>query len=430
MSESGRMSARPAGSNESDTAQRDDAETDRGMKAILLSQSLSNNRDRDAFDEVKATRSYRIVQLLALLLVVFGLWSWFFEIDEVSSGSGKVIPTSREQVIQSLEGGILTELHVREGDIVEVGEVLAQLDATKTESNVEETAARYRAALASSTRLRAEIAGVERLEFPEELAAYPELLAAETSLFESRTTSLRETLAGLNRTLQLTQEELGITQSLLKSGAASNVEFIRLQRQSAELELKILELKAEYMVQSHEELARANAEVKSLSSVVRGRSDSLKRLTHRSPVRGIVKDVEVTTIGGVIPPNGRLMAIVPLDDQLLIEARISPRDIAFIHPQQDALVKITAYDYAIYGGLGGKVVMISPDTMRDEVQPEVFYYRVFIRTESDTLVNSEGGSHPIVPGMVTTVDIKTGSKTVWDYLINPVSKAKEALRER
>ena len=424
------MSARPAGSNESDTAQRDDAETDRGMKAILLSQSLSNNRDRDAFDEVKATRSYRIVQLLALLLVVFGLWSWFFEIDEVSSGSGKVIPTSREQVIQSLEGGILTELHVREGDIVEVGEVLAQLDATKTESNVEETAARYRAALASSTRLRAEIAGVERLEFPEELAAYPELLAAETSLFESRTTSLRETLAGLNRTLQLTQEELGITQSLLKSGAASNVEFIRLQRQSAELELKILELKAEYMVQSHEELARANAEVKSLSSVVRGRSDSLKRLTHRSPVRGIVKDVEVTTIGGVIPPNGRLMAIVPLDDQLLIEARISPRDIAFIHPQQDALVKITAYDYAIYGGLGGKVVMISPDTMRDEVQPEVFYYRVFIRTESDTLVNSEGGSHPIVPGMVTTVDIKTGSKTVWDYLINPVSKAKEALRER
>lgn len=407
-----------------------DVETDQGMKAILLGQSMGNRQDHGAFDEVRATRSYRVVYLLVLLLVVFGLWAWFFKIDEVSSGSGKVIPTSREQVIQSLEGGIVTELRVREGDIVKQGQVLAQLDATKTESNVEETAAKYRAALASSTRLQAEISGADSVEFPEELAGHPRLLAAERSLFESRTKSLRESLSGLNRALQLTQQELDITQSLLKSGAASSVELIRLQRQSAELELKILELQADYMVQSHEELARANAEVQSLSSVVRGRSDSLNRLTHRSPVRGIVKDVEVTTIGGVIPPNGRLMEIVPLDDQLLIEARISPRDIAFIHPQQDALVKVTAYDYAIYGGLKGKVVTISPDTIRDEAKPEIFYYRVFIRTESDALVNQQGGHHPIVPGMVTTVDIKTGSKTIWDYLIKPVNKAKEALRER
>src|SRR5690625_2665257 len=311
-----------------------------------------------------------------------------------------------------------------------MSQVLAQLDSTKTESNVEEMSARYRAASASSSRLQAEIAGADEVVFPDELADFPQLLAAEKSLFDWRTKSLRESVAGLKKTLELTRQELNITQSLLKSGAASNVEFIRLQRQSAELELKISEMKAEYMVQAHEELARANAEVQSLSSVVRGRADSLHRLTHRSPVRGIVKDVEVTTIGGVVPPNGRLMAIVPLDDQLLVEARISPRDIAFIHPDQDALVKVTAYDYAVYGGLEGKVVTISPDTMRDEIQPEVVYYRVFIRTTSDVLINPHGGEHPIVPGMVTTVDIRTGRKTVWDYLVKPMHKAKEAMRER
>lgn len=406
------------------------ADTTKELEVTLVNQSLIQSHAYDALDEVRATRSYRVVYLVVLLLAVFGLWAWYFEIDEVSSGSGKVIPTSREQVIQSLEGGILTELFVREGDIVEKGHILAQLDPTKSESNVEESAAKYRAALASSARLQAEIAGAGEIEFPEELDGYPQLQAAERLLFDSRRKSLQDSLSGLNQTLGLTKKELGITQSLLKSGAASNVEYIRLQRQSAELELRIAELHAEYMVQSHEELARANAEVQSLSSVVRGRADSLRRLTHRSPVRGIVKDVEVTTIGGVIPPNGRLMEIVPLDDQLLIEARISPRDIAFIHPQQEALVKITAYDYTTYGGLEGEVVTISPDTIRDEAKPEVFYYRVFIRTESDALSNSEGVRFPIVPGMVATVDIKTGKKTIWDYLIKPVTKVREALRER
>ncbi|MCD2459243.1 HlyD family efflux transporter periplasmic adaptor subunit, partial [Enterobacter cloacae complex sp. 2021EL-01261] len=153
-------------------------------------------------------------------------------------------------------------------------------------------------------------------------------------------------------------------------------------------------------------------------------------LTVKSPVRGIVKNIKVTTIGGVIPPNGELMEIVPVDDHLLIETRLSPRDIAFIHPNQEALVKITAYDYAIYGGLHGVVETISPDTIQDEAKPEVFYYRVFIRTSQDYLVNKAGRHFSIVPGMIATVDIKTGEKTVLDYLIKPFNRAKEALRER
>ena len=159
-------------------------------------------------------------------------------------------------------------------------------------------------------------------------------------------------------------------------------------------------------------------------------SQDCLRLTLRSPVRGIVKDVAVTTRGGVIPPNGQLMAIVHLDDQLLIEARISPRDVAFIYPGQEAKVKITAYDYSIYGGLDGEVTLISPDTIQDEVKPENYYYRVFIRTKTDSLTNDQGTLFPIVPGMIATVDIKTGEKSVFEYLMKPINKSKEAMRER
>lgn len=384
----------------------------------------------DELDDLRASGARRVVWWLVLFFVLFVAWAWFFEIDEVSTGSGKVIPSSREQVIQSLEGGILVEQRVREGDIVEKGQVLARLDPTRGESSVEETAARYRAALASSVRLRAEIEGAEDLVFPDELHGYPELRESELALFRSRKSSLEETLEGLRKALSLANRELEITRKLAKSGAASNVELLRLQRQSADLELKIAETRSQYLVRSGEELAKADAEVKSLFSVVRGREFSLEHTTLHSPVRGIVKSLDVTTMGGVVPPNGSVMTIVPLDDQLLIEARISPRDIAFIHPGQEALIKVTAYDYAIYGGLKGQVATIAPDTMRDEVQPEVVYYPVFIRTESDVLVNEAGKEFPIVPGMITTADIRTGRKSVWDYLTKPFNKAREALRER
>ncbi|MEX2518992.1 MAG: HlyD family efflux transporter periplasmic adaptor subunit, partial [Paracoccaceae bacterium] len=202
------------------------------------------------------------------------------------------------------------------------------------------------------------------------------------------------------------------------------------RRETAQTKLEIARLRADTRVQIGEELQRVNAEAGVQASIMRGRSDQLERLVFRAPMRGIVKDIAVTTIGGVIAPGGQLMTIVPMDDQLLIEARISPRDIAFIHPGQKALVKVSAYDYAIFGGLSGEVVTISPNTVRDEVKPDQVYYRVYIRTREDYLVNDAGARFPIGPGMIATVDIRTGEKTIWQYLVKPFNRAGEALRER
>lgn len=383
----------------------------------------------DGEDDHAVLRAGRIIMVCALMLAAFLAWAAWFEVVEVSTGTGKVIPSSREQVIQSFEGGIVAQMNVAEGDLVERDQVLAQLDPTKTSSSVGESEAKYWAALASVARLRAEVTG-KPLNFPPSLSKSPELIDTETALYQTRRRGLEQTLAGIEDSLRLVRSELKITENLAKMGASSRVEVIRLNRQRSELELKANEARSDYLVRAREDLARASAEADSLEQVIRGRNDSLSRLTLRSPVRGIVKDIEVNTLGGVVQPGGQVMKIVPMDERLLIETRIAPRDIAFIHPDQAAKVKISAYDYSIYGGLEGKVVGISPDTLQDEFKPEIYYYRVFIRTEQDSLQNKAGKHFAIVPGMIATVDIRSGEKTILDYLIKPLNRAKEALRER
>lgn len=379
--------------------------------------------------EARLVNAKRLVWILAALFAVALGWAWLAKLDEVATGEARVVPTSREQVLQSLEGGILAKLLVRQDDIVKPGQLLAQLDPTQAGSTVEESAAKYRAALASAARLRAEANGTP-LTFPAELNGFPALKAAEARLYETRRRSLHSSIGLIDQSLALIGREVKIGQSLIAVGAASNVEVLRLQRQRAELELKKADLRSQYMVEARQDLAKVTEQVDSLAPVVRGRSDTLQRLTLRSPVRGVVKNIEVSTIGGVIPPNGKVMEIVPLDERLLIETRIQPRDIAFIRPGQRASVKVTAYDYSIYGGLDGVVSSISPDTIRDEVKPDILYYRVFVRTNADSLMAKNGRRYPITPGMVATVDIHTGSKTVLQYLLKPLNRAQEALRER
>jgi len=383
----------------------------------------------DSMDDRRLSRNARVVWVVVICLLVFLAWATFAKLDEVATGAGRVVPTSREQTIQSLDGGILSRLLVKQDDMVVPGQIVAQLDPTRSASEVEESAATYRAGQAKVARLEAEVSMVP-LSFPAELNEFADLRAAETRLYETRRQSLAQSLRLVDQSLALISEELAIARSLLEVGAASNVEVIRLRRQLSDLELTKSEIRSEYMVQAREELSQAREEMSTLSPIMRGRSFSLETLTLRTPVRGIVKSVDVSTIGGVLPPGGQIMTITPVDDQLLIEARISPRDIAFIHPGQRATVKITAYDYAIYGGLDGRVTTISPDTIQDETDPQIFYYRVFIRTETDALTNDAGQTFNIVPGMVATADIHTGSKTVLQYLMKPLNRAGEALRER
>ncbi|TDV23822.1 adhesin transport system membrane fusion protein [Paraburkholderia caballeronis] len=398
--------------------------------ALSALRATTGDTRNDYFTEhEQAPRSSRLLWIIGVGLLVLFAWSWFFKLDEVSTGTGKVIPFSREQVIQSLEGGILDSLSVKEGDLVQPDEVLAQLARAKTESAVDESASRARAALATAARLRAEVDGGE-LVFPPEVMQDPQLVRSETALYKSRRDGLSRSLGSINDALALVRKELQITQRLATQGAASDVEVLRLKRQASDLEMKASDTRDQYYVKSREELAKANSEVEAQRSVTRGRADALSRLTVKSPVKGVVKDIEVNTVGGVIPPNGRLMTIVPMGDQLVVEARVSPRDVAFIHPGQDATVKITAYDYSIFGGMKGKVTSISPDTIQDDVRKDVYYYRVFVRTDTDTLKNKQGKAFPIFPGMVATVDIHTGSKTVWEYLTKPLNRAREALRER
>jgi adhesin transport system membrane fusion protein len=389
--------------------------------AAITSETPQTNEDWAFLDDdgKHLRRSSSLVALLAFLMATLGTWAYFAPLDEVSTGDGRVVPSRREQVIQSLEGGILVSLLVKEDDLVQAGQMLAQLDLTKSEASVEESASKYRAALAAAARLAAEVSESEP-NYPTVLRDYPSLLDTETEIFNARRSARDQSLHWIDESLALLGREMKMSEELTAIGAASNVEVIRLKRQLVELELKKVEVKSNYIVRAREELAKVTADVNALSPIVSGKTDSLSKLTHRSPVRGVVKNVEVSTIGGVVPPNGKLMEIIPLDGELLVEARISPRDIAYIHPGQAANVKISAYDYAIYGSLDGTVTTISPDTIQDEVDRKLFYYRVFIKTDLDALTSANGKKFPIVPGMVATVDIHTGKKTV----------GREALRER
>ncbi|MGJ7471695.1 HlyD family efflux transporter periplasmic adaptor subunit [Kosakonia cowanii] len=375
-------------------------------------------------------RFYSSVIWLTLLgLVVFIAWAMFAILDEVTVGTGKITPSTHAQVIESLDGGIVSALMVKEGDIVERGQMLARLDPTRFQSNYGEAAARVRALRASSERLRSELTG-EPLRFSAESMREPDLVARERQLYESRRRNLNETVANLQKTHQLVMSELRMTQPLVAKGAASDVEVIRLQRQATELKGKIDEARNQFAVRAREEQVKNNADLDAQLQVMAGKADQLDRAVLNSPVRGIVKDVQINTVGGVVQPGGKLMEIVPLEDQLLVETRINPRDIAYIRPGLPATVKVTAYDSSIYGDLKGTVEVVSPDTLQDEVRRDQFYYRVYVRTQSAELKNRSGKSFPILPGMIANVEIKTGQKSVMDYLIKPLNKLNEALRER
>ncbi len=367
---------------------------------------------------------------MALVLIVFVLWAAWAQLEEVTTGSGKVIPTSREQVIQSLESGILAEIMVSEGDTVELDQALLRIDDVRQGASVKEGQSKVDALLAAASRLRAESQG-SALAFPADLQRRaPDLTRNERDTFDARRRSLDASLVAQQQALRLANDELRITEPMAAGGLVSDVDVLRIKRTIAEAKGRLSELSGKFRADAAVELARVESELAGQRAGLTSREDSFRRTVLRAPKRGVVKNIRINTVGGVIQPGQDLLEIIPMDDSLLIETRIRPSDIAFLRPGMEAIVKVTAYDSAIYGWLPAKLVQISPDTLRDEVRRDETYYRALVRTDAAALKTPDGKSLPIIPGMLAQVDIKTGQKSVLSYVFKPVLRAREALRER
>ena len=415
--------------------------------------------------------------LLALILtigIVFFLWANQAVLDEVTLGEGRVIPSSTVQVIQNLEGGIVSEILVREGQIVEANQVLLRVANSLSDAQVADLRQRRLAKLATIARLQAEIAGTasaSEIKFPEELLQIaPEVASEEMELFNARQLQLNSQISvfedqvrqreteinelnvrerSIQQQLGLALEELAITEPLAAQGIVSQVELLRLEREVADLQSqidavrssrpraeaalaeangRIEERRVTFSTEASQILNEQRVEYASIDAQLRAAVDRSTRTEVTTPVRGTVKTIFIKTIGGVIQPGQDLVEVVPIEDTLLVEAQIRPSDIAFIRPQQPAVVKITAYDFSTYGGLDAVVEEISADTIQDERGEH--FFRVRLRTDKAYL-GTEANPLPIIPGMTASVDILTGHKTVLEYLLRPILRAKDtSLRER
>lgn len=372
-----------------------------------------------------------LIRLSVLVVGGFVLWSNWAQIDQITRANGQVIASSRNQVIQAPEGGVLESLLVREGDAVRRGQVLYRFDKSKTQSAYLEAAAKAAALTATVARLNAEVFGREP-KFPAELEAFPEFRKNQLTLFAKRQTAVKEEIAAQKKALALVQAELDMNQPLVKTGDVSRAEILKLQRQVADLEGQITNRYNRYLQESQTDLAKAEEDLAAARQVLAQRREQLDWTEARAPMDGVVRNVRLTTVGAVARPGEEVLQIVPVEDDLLIEAKVRPADAAFVKPGLAAAVKLDAYDYAIYGTLAGEVSYISADTLNEDTRAnEAPYYRVQIKTRRATLVGKNGQRIDITPGMTATVEIKTGSHTVWRYLSKPITKTlAESMGER
>ena len=387
-------------------------------------------------DERQASRL--LVWVTSLTLIVGLIWAGMFSLDEITRGQGKIIPSSREQVIQSLDSGVLREMRVREGDLVERDQVLLQMDDARSGAGYREANEKFLSLLATATRLRAE-ASNSALVFPPELNSEPQWVKQETQAYKARKQALNESLVAVDGSLAAIAREIALTDPLVKGGVMSEVELLRLKRQQAELMGQRAERKNRYLTDANNELTRVSSELSQTKENASAREDAYLHTTIKSPMKGVVKNVQVTTVGGVIQAGQPILEIVPTEDEMMVEAYVKPSEVAFLKVGQKAVVKLSAYDFNKYGGLDGELEHLSPDTMKDDRQQrraganpadmEEGYYRILVRIKDTNLVRNGKKMQP-TPGMTATVEIRTGQKTVLEYLFRPLQNVTQALRER
>lgn len=387
-------------------------------------------------DERRAGR--HLIWAVGLTLLIALIWASNFHLDEITKGQGKVIPSSREQVIQSLDAGILAEMYVHEGDSVEKDQILLRIDDNRSGPVYREAREKWLALSAQAARLRAESYGTE-LVFPEEIKEFPQIVDRETQAYKARKQAVNEHIAAMERSLAALTREISLTAPLVNEGVVSEVELLRLKRQQADLMGQIVERRNRYLTDANNELIRVEAELSQTKENALAREDAYKRTVIRSPMKGVVKNVQVNTIGGVIQAGQNILEIVPVDDEMLVEAYVKPSEVAFLKVGQAAVVKLTAYDFNKYGGLDGVLEHLSPDTLKDEnkvkkpganqADLEEGYYRILVRILNSKVERAGRVLEPL-PGMTATVDIRTGEKTVLEYLFRPLQSVSQALRER
>ncbi len=412
-------------------------------------------------------RARVLVKTILISLALFVMWTAVAEVDEITKGEGKVIPSSQIQILQSLDGGIVAEINVKEGQVVDTGQILLRVDPTRFESSVRENRSQYLALTTKAARLRALSEGLPFVPPPEVLVEDPKTVQDEQRLYETARSNVaaqisiaREQLVQRQQELsemrvkreqasqayELTARELAVTKPLIDSGAVSEVELLRLERDTsrfrgerdmaaaqilrsqaamAEASRKIEEVELNARNEVRKELAETMAKLNAFTEGGVALADKVKHAAIRSPVKGTVKRLLVNTVGGVVQPGRDLVEVVPLEDALILEAKVATKDIAFLRPGQAAMVKFTAYDFSTYGGLEAKLEHIGADSITDEKGNTFFLVKV------RTIKSSLGANLPIIPGMVAEVDIITGQKSILAYLLKPVLRAKQgALTER
>ena len=408
------------------------------MSTFQKNHKPSQYASASSIEDDERRTSRKLVAVIGFALIAALLWAASFDLEEITRGTGKVIPSSREQVIQSLDSGVLAELLVREGDAVVKDQVLLRIDDARSGPMFREAREKWIALSAQAARLQAEAYGTA-IQFPNHVKNQASVVQRETQAYLARKQALNEEMAAMQQSLSQLSRELSLTEPLVEQGVMSEVELLRLKRQYADMQSRMAERRNRYLTDASNEWVRVESELSQTRENTLAREDAFKKTVIKAPMDGIVKNVQQTTLGAVIQSGQTILEIVPVQDNMLVEAYVKPSEVAFLKVNQAAVVKLSAYDFNKYGGLEAVLDHISPDTLRDENKPrkpgnapvdlEEGYYRILVRIV-DQRLERHGMQMNATPGMTATVEIKTGQKTVLEYLLRPLQAMTQALRER